>query len=133
MRTPRSARRLTAAAILLTAALTGCAGDEPVGPAEGEEVAAADFEIVMDDGLDFEPELLTVPAGSVVEVVNRSSRAHSVTADDSAPADVDTGPVAEGDTAQLRFDEPGRYPYHCRFHPDVMDGVIVVEQAAGER
>jgi plastocyanin len=83
--------------------------------------------IVVDDGLDFEPEVLMVPAGSVIEVVNQSSRSHSVTADDAAPVSFDTGPIAEGDTAQLRLGEPGRYPYHCRLHPDVMDGVTVVE------
>ena len=127
MTATRSARRLTAAALLLTAALTGCAGDEVAAAPEREDAAAADFEIVMDDGLDFEPEVLAVPAGSVVEVVNTSSRAHSVTADDSAPVAFDTGPVPEGDTAQLRLEERGRYPYHCRLHPDVMDGVIVVE------
>ena len=127
MTTTRRARWLTAAALLLAAALTGCAGDDLTAAPEPEDAAGADFEIVMDDGLDFEPEVLAVPAGSVVEVVNTSSRAHSVTADDNAPAAFDTGPVPEGDTAQLRLDEPGRYPYHCRLHPDVMDGVIVVE------
>jgi plastocyanin len=128
MDTTRSARRRSAAALVLTAALTGCAGDERAALPEGEDAAAADFEIVMDDGLDFEPEVLTVPAGSVVEVRNTSTRAHSVTADDDAPAGFDTGPVPQGDTAELRLDEPGRYPYHCRFHPEVMDGVIVVAQ-----
>jgi plastocyanin len=115
---------------MLVTVLVGCGADEQVTPPDrGDDALAAGFEIVMDDGLDFEPEVLTVPAGSVVEVVNRSSRAHSVTADDTAPTTFDTGPVPEGDTAQLRLDEPGRYPYHCRFHPDVMDGVLVVEAA----
>ena len=127
MKTRRSARQLTAAALLLAAALAGCASDELTPALEGEDAVVTDFEIVMDDGLDFEPEVLAVPAGSVVEVVNTSSRAHSVTADESAPVAFDTGPVPEVDTAQLRLDEPGRYPYHCRLHPDVMDGVIVVE------
>ncbi len=120
-------RRLAAGALVLTA-LAGCASEELVTPPEGEDAVAAEFEIVMDNGLDFEPEVLTVPAGSVVEVVNTSSRAHTVTADDTAPAAFDTGPVPEGDTAQLRLDEPGRYPYHCRLHPDVMDGVLIVEE-----
>jgi plastocyanin len=126
--TARHTRRQLAAAALLITALAGCARDEPVTPPDGEDAVLAEFEIVMDDGLDFEPEVLTVPVGSVVEVVNTSSRAHSVTADDAAPAAFDTGPVPEGDTAQLRLDEPGRYPYHCRFHPDVMDGVLIVEE-----
>ena len=127
MTTRRRARRLAAAATLL-AVLTGCAAEPQVTPPEQDEAAIeAGYEIVMDDGLDFEPEVLTVPAGSTVEVVNRSSRAHSMTSDDEGETGFDTGPVPEGDTVELVFDVPGRYPYHCRFHPDVMDGVVVVE------
>ena len=126
MTTSPTARWLAAA--LLAVVLTGCAGDGPVTPPDGDDAeAAAEFDVVMQDGLDFEPEVLTVPAGSVVEVVNQSSRAHSMTSTDGAPVAFDTGPVPEGDTAELRLDEPGRYPYECRFHPGVMDGVLVVE------
>lgn len=128
MTTRRRARHL-AATVTLLAALAGCAAEPQVTPPEQEDEAAVDagYEIVMDDGLDFEPEVLTVPAGSVVEVVNRSSRAHSMQSEEQGPTGFDTGPVPAGDTVELVFDEPGRYPYHCRFHPDVMDGVIVVE------
>ena len=127
MTTLRRAHRLAAPAVLVWA-LVACASAQQTEAPDAEDAAlGAEFEIVMEDGLDFEPEVLTVPAGSTVEVVNRSSRAHTVTADETAPAAFDTGPVAEGDTAQLRLDEPGRYAYHCRLHPDVMDGVIVVE------
>lgn len=128
MTTRRRARHLAATAVLL-AAVTGCAAEPQVTPPEQEQDAAIDagFEVVMDDGLDFEPEILTVPAGSTVEVVNRSSRAHSMESEEEGPNAFDTGPVPAGDTAELVFEEPGRYPYSCRFHPDVMDGVIVVE------
>ena len=127
MTTTRTVHSLAALA-LTTVALVGCTADPLVTPEDEENVAAgAGFEIVIDDGLEYEPQLLTVPAGSVVEVRNRSSQAHSVTADVEASGALDTGLIPEGDTAQFTVDEPGRYPYHCRRHPDVMEAVLVVE------
>lgn len=128
MTTTRTVRHLAGLA-LTAAALVGCNSDPLVTPEDEENVGATAFEIVIDDGLEYEPQELTVPAGTVVEVRNRSSQAHSVTADDDAEVDFDTGLIAEGETAELVLEEPGRYEYHCRLHPDVMQAVIVVEPA----
>lgn len=127
MTSPR--RRLLAAALLATA-LTGCGGDEPGTAAEAQDPDPANtsFELAIEDGLDVVPEVLTVPPGSTVDVVNRSSQAHGLTADPGAPAAFDTGAIPQGDTAQLRLDVPGRYPYSFRLEPALPAGVLVVEQ-----
>ena len=125
--TTRAVRHLAALA-LTAAALVGCADDPLVTPEDEENVSSgAGFEIVMDDGLEFEPQELTVPAGSVIDVRNRSSQAHSVTTASEAPADFDTGLIPEGETESFTVEEPGTYEYFCRQHPDVMQGVLIVE------
>ncbi len=131
--TPRAAVRARGLApVLLLLVLTGCRGEAAQVGAPAPEAQPRDtaYELAIDDALQFEPTTLTVPAGTVVEVVNRATTAHSVTADVEAPVPFDTGLVAEGDTAQLRLDEPGRYPYHCSRHPELMNGLIVVEASS---
>ena len=127
MTTGQIAPRLAALALIATA-LVGCARDEAVPvDAEDADPAATRYEIAIDDAFQYEPEVLTVPAGTTIEVINRASRAHSVTADETAKASFDTGLIAEGDTGQFQLAEPGRYSYHCSLHPKIMHGVVVVE------
>ena len=116
------------ALFVLTAA--GCAADDPPEQLGGKPEAqptTTHYEIAIDDAFQFEPPTVAVPAGSTIEVINRATVAHSVTADVGAPASFDTGLIAAGDTEQFRLAAPGRYPYHCSRHPDLMHGVIVVQ------
>ena len=39
----------------------------------------------------------------------------------------DSGGLSSGQTFSHTFSAPGTYRYYCRFHPDAMRGVIVVE------
>lgn len=61
----------------------------------------------------FDPQDLTFPAGTTVIWTNQGFLPHTVTADDGA---FDSGTLNPGDTFQFTFDQPGTYPYHCRFH-----------------
>lgn len=131
--TPRTAVRVRGLApVLLLLVLTGCRGEaaEVGAPAPEAQPRDTSFELAIDDGFQYEPTTLTAAAGAVVEVVNRATTAHSVTADVGAPVPFDTGLIAEGDTAELRLDQPGRYPYHCSRHPQLMNGLIVVEASS---
>ena len=114
---------------LLALPVSGCAWDTPNGPASQPEArpAQTQFEIAIDDAFQYEPDVLTVPAGTLIEVVNRADTAHSVTADVAALQPFDTGLLAAGDTRQFRLDQPGRYPYHCSRHPELMHGLIIVQ------
>ena len=131
--TSRTAVRARALApVLLLLVLTGCRGQAAqVGtPAPEAQPQNTSYELAIDDAFSYEPATLTVPAGTVIEVINRATTAHSVTADVASPLPFDTRLIAQGDTAQLRLDEPGRYPYHCSRHPDLMNGLIVVEPSS---
>ncbi|MGH7459207.1 MAG: cupredoxin domain-containing protein [Longimicrobiaceae bacterium] len=74
--------------------------------------------------ISFTPAEVRVRAGESVEWLNLDPVAHTVTADDAA---WESGFLAEGDRFVRRFDEPGRYPYHCEPH-SWMVGVVVVEE-----
>lgn len=71
----------------------------------------------------FGPKEIHVRAGETVRWTNADPAVHSVTADDGA---FDSGLLKEGEGWSRRFDEPGRYPYHCTPHP-FMKGVVIVE------
>jgi plastocyanin len=92
------------------------------GPASAQATAAV---IVQDTT--FNPQTLTVPAGTTVTWTNADQAAHTVTADDGS---FDTGFFAAGQTVSLTFATPGTYPYYCIPHGAPggrgMAGVIVV-------
>ena len=71
----------------------------------------------------FEPEEITVPAGTEVTFTNQDKAAHTATADDGS---FDTEELGKGDSAQTTFDDPGTYTYFCRFHV-FMKGTVEVE------
>ena len=81
----------------------------------GDSVEIVEFE--------FDPEEITVPAGTTVTFTNQDKAAHTATADDSS---FDTEELGKGDSAEETFDEPGTYSYYCRFHV-FMKGSVVVE------
>ncbi|MBW3553389.1 MAG: cupredoxin family copper-binding protein [Gemmatimonadetes bacterium] len=65
---------------------------------------------------------IEVPAGSVVEWVNRDAVVHTATALDNA---WNSGAIPPGQSWKARFDRPGIYPYYCGPHP-FMRGVVIV-------
>lgn len=91
--------------------------DDGGGSSGGTEVVISDFA--------FEPGDLTVPAGSTVTWTNEDSAPHAI--QDDSELGEDEGPeMAEGDTFELTYDEPGTYPYICGIH-NYMTGSITVE------
>ena len=80
---------------------------ESGGSAEStDKIDIADFK--------YDPEAVTVEAGSEVTWTNSDEAAHTATADDSS---FDTGDLDQGDSKSVTFDEPGTFTYYCRFHP----------------
>ena len=82
-----------------TAGATGSA-------AATDQIEIADFK--------YDPETVTVDAGTEVTWTNSDDAAHTATADDSS---FDTGDLDQGDSNSVTFDEPEAFTYYCRFHP----------------
>jgi plastocyanin len=71
----------------------------------------------------YQPGEIRVRRGQTVVWVNRDPTEHTVNADDGS---WQSELLPEGASFARRFDQPGRYPYHCSPHPQ-MSGVVIVE------
>ena len=89
------------------------------------------------DKLRFDPDELTVAAGTTLLVANVGGKPHTLTADDGS---FDTGiiePGAEGGrfagkNASVTLNQAGTFKFHCEIHPAAMTGTVTVTgQAAG--
>ncbi|MDQ3620727.1 MAG: plastocyanin/azurin family copper-binding protein [Actinomycetota bacterium] len=121
--------------VLLAFALAACGGSS--GSENTVEMTSAQL---------FDPDAITVTAGTMVTWSNDDAQTHTVTAyDDGVPNDayfasgdmpdeaaarddLQASLLAEGDTYEVTFDEPGTYRYFCIPHEQQgMKGEIVVE------
>lgn len=89
-------------------------------------VRAKDASITIKDYA-FDPDPVTITAGSVVTWTNTSGQNHTVTSDTGDT--LNSGPIGPGEAYGNLFDTPGTYAYHCAIHPDRMKGTIIVKAA----
>lgn len=105
-------------------------------PSDGDAKPTTKRAQVVDTA--FDPDDITVAAGSTIVWKQTGLQAHSVTAaDESFDSSPGCTPIktdeclAEGDVFRFKFKEPGAYDYYCRVHglPDGtgMAGTITVE------
>ena len=76
------------------------------------------------DELKFTPKEIKIKKGDTIVWTNNDDRDHTVTADDGKS--FDSGNLNTGKKYEHKFDKPGRYKYHCDYHPR-MKAVVVVE------
>ena len=72
----------------------------------------------------FSPASITVKKGDTIVWANSDERDHTVTADDGS---FDSGNLRTGKTFRRKFEKPGKYKYHCEYHPR-MKATVVVEE-----
>ena len=121
--------------VLLAFALAACGGS-----------SGSENTVAMTSAQLFDPAAITVTAGATVTWSNEDAQTHTVTAYDegvpdgayfasgdmpdeaAARDDLQASLLAEGDTYEVTFDEPGTYQYFCIPHEQQgMKGEIVVE------
>ncbi len=76
----------------------------------------------------FQPDEITIQAGTSLTWANQGQAIHTATPDDGQSWDEED--VAPDGTFSVRFDDPGEYPYHCRYHGSAgsgMSGTVIVE------
>ncbi len=71
----------------------------------------------------FKPAKIKVKKGDTVVWSNADERDHTVTADDGS---FDSGNLRNGKTFRRKFEKPGKFKYHCEYHPR-MKATVVVE------
>ena len=105
-----SRRGVVAAALALA-----CLGARP---SRAEEVK------VQIDNFTFNPEVLTVKAGTAVTFDNEDDIPHTVVATDKS---FRSKPLDTGDTYTFTFAVPGEFDYFCSLHPHMKAKVIVTQ------
>jgi plastocyanin len=119
-------RRLAVFVALAAVVLVACGDDGgEVTLVEGEET-----EVLAIDNV-FQPEDVTVPAGTVVLWSNNGRNDHNIIPEDEgAEWRVESEDFVPGDEAEFRFTEPGSYRYFCSIHGTIdvgMIGTIIIE------
>jgi plastocyanin len=126
---------LMLACMALGLVVAGCGGDDDDdggggGDATTEQPAGGGgggggggSEVSM-EGIQFNPEQVTIGAGDTVTWTNNDSTAHDVTADEFSSGE--SGGMANGDTFEHTFEQAGTFDYVCTVHPG-MEGSVVVE------
>lgn len=78
----------------------------------------------------YSPTSVQVGPGSSISWENPTADLHSITHDACRthdPCAFDSGAIGPNRTFTVHQLPPGRYPYHCSFHP-IMKGVLVVNE-----
>ena len=75
--------------------------------------------------ISFEPETVTVKAGTTVEWTNSDDIPHTVTKDGGPGDDFNSGSIAPGDTFEQTFHDKGKIDYVCTIHPGQEGSVTV--------
>ncbi len=97
-------------------------GDSGSGGGSGAEVGM--------ENIQFTPNEITVSAGDTITFTNDESVPHDVEKTSGPGPAFSSGPqggMNEGDTFELKLDEPGTYEYVCRVHAPGMSGTITVK------
>ena len=120
-----------AAMVAVVALVTGALVlHQTAGEASAKEVA-----VEVGDNF-FEAQTITIAAGDTVTWNVEGNFGHTVTSE-SGVFDSGQDPLQQGDTFSFTFNEPGTYPYYCRFHGGPggvgMSGTVVVEAAAEQQ
>lgn len=122
---------LWAAIIVIAALATACGGssgtsqttDTATSSAAASESPAAAGATLTIEGMAF-GEPLTVAPGTEITIANNDSAEHSVTSDTAGAFDVEVdGHEKKTLTAPT---QPGEYPFHCKYHPN-MKGTLIVK------
>src|SRR5437588_3480458 len=112
------------ATVALVALLFGLFAALPAGRRVSAEDAAASVSI---KDFEFQPQQITVKAGTTVTWKNDGKTAHTVTADDGS---FESPTLGAGKTFSQKFTKAGTYRYYCSFHGgkdgDGMSGTVVV-------
>ena len=95
-----------------------------LGLSWGEDTQTAS--ILISD-FSFQPDSITVAAGSTVVWTNEDSAPHTVTADDGS---FESPRMNSGGKFEHTFPQPGSYEYYCAIHPAMKGEISVIEAEA---
>ena len=104
---------------LLVVALAGCAG------ATTDASPVATDTVNLPPSYKFEPAAITVPDGTTVTWTNNDNFTHNVRLLDDGGDEL---VLAPGESVSFTFNGVGEHRYDCSFHPNDMQGVVIVTE-----
>jgi plastocyanin len=113
-------RRLVVGLLLAGGVLVGCtpAATRSPQPARTNQVD-------LPPSYQFVPATIQIEPGTSVTWTNHDNFTHSVQVQGQSEVNM----LRPGKTTQIRFDQPGTYPYVCTLHSQNMRGTVVVSGA----
>jgi plastocyanin len=111
--------RVTLIAAALVVVLSACSAGASASP-------VATNKVDLPKSYKFEPEVITVPAGTEVTWTNHDEFTHSVRLLDDGG---DVLQMAPGESVSFTFDKVGTHRYDCSFHPQDMHGSVIVTES----
>jgi plastocyanin len=95
----------------------------PVSNATPQAASGGKIVDVSISNFAFNPATVTISTGDTVRWTNQDSATHTVKG-----SSFESGQLAQGDTYEFTFTEPGTYDYTCSIHPSMKGTVTVVEK-----
>jgi plastocyanin len=134
----RTLLALTLACLAL--GLVACGGDDDSGGSSGASTqdqpadtgggsAGGGTQVSMKN-IQFDPKDITVKAGKTITFTNDESIPHDVHKQSGPGDDFSSGGdggMQQGDSFELKLDQPGKYEYVCHVHAPGMTGTITVK------
>jgi hypothetical protein len=78
-------------------------------------------------GESFQPNIIRVNEGARVIWTNRDGETHTVTEGlNRSEGEFESGDIRSGGAFTHTFYDAGVYYYYCRYHPDILRGVVIV-------
>ena len=123
----------------LVLGLVACGGDDDDDGGGGGGGASTTEQPAGGDGggvqvslknIEFNPNNVTVKPGETITFTNDESVPHDVHETSGPGHDFASGPdggMQQGDTFELKLDQPGKYEYVCHVHAPGMAGTITVK------
>jgi plastocyanin len=95
--------------------------------AQGDVQAQSSNNVVIQN-FAFAPGTITVAKGTTVTWSNKDSAAHTVTVDSGNGPQ--SGELQNGQSYSYKFDQAGKFSYHCKLHQQMKAAVTVTEAAS---
>lgn len=116
------------AALLSTALLAGCGGDDKSSPgaSAGESAGSAPIDTIRIKDFDFIPPEATVKVGQKITIPNADTAPHTLTEETAKPS-FDSDTIKGKQTGSVTFQKTGTFKYYCEFHPTMKATVTVTQ------
>jgi len=114
------------AALVAAGTLAGCGGGDDTGGGQGTGAPAPASDSIRIAEFLFEPDPVTVKAGTPIAISNADSAPHTLTQEGQSPT-FDSGTIKGGARGSVTFSKAGRFAYLCLFHPTMKGSVTVTE------